>query len=332
MASSNYITKIAIVGAGGNLGTHITHSLLSTKTHTITALTRAESQTQLPTGVLTKTIDYTKPETIVSALQGQEALIITLGVQAPKDTEEKLIRAAAEAGVSWIMPNEWSPDTANEGLARDVAVFGPKGNIRTLITSFPTLSHLSLSTGFWYEWSLALPPCFGIDIPSRTATFFDNGRTPISVSTWPDIGATVAALLSLPVNVEKSEGSTSLMQLRNKLLYTCSFTLSQREMFASVLRATSTTDSEWSISYEPVRERYATGLKEMGEGSRAGFAKMMYARVFWEDGCGDFEREGGVGIVDGSLRGLEKERGEKGVDVGTRVAVERAGRGGGWSG
>jgi hypothetical protein len=39
----------------------------------------------------------------------------------------KLITAAGEAGVPWILPNEWSPDTGNEGLVQEVSVFGPKG-------------------------------------------------------------------------------------------------------------------------------------------------------------------------------------------------------------
>lgn len=46
--------------------------------------------------------------------------MITLSGFAPADTQEKLIRAAADAGVPWILPNEWAPDTANEDLVRDV--------------------------------------------------------------------------------------------------------------------------------------------------------------------------------------------------------------------
>ncbi len=43
-----------------------------------------------------------------------------------KDTETKLIEAAGEAGVKWILPNEWAPDTANEALVKDVFVFAGK--------------------------------------------------------------------------------------------------------------------------------------------------------------------------------------------------------------
>lgn len=39
----------------------------------------------------------------------------------------QLSNAAGAAGVAWILPNEWAPDTANEALVNDVFVFQPKG-------------------------------------------------------------------------------------------------------------------------------------------------------------------------------------------------------------
>jgi hypothetical protein len=95
--------------------------------HTITAITRTDSKSILLNGVISKTVDYNRSETLVEALRGQDALVITLSGHAPKETELQLIAAAGEAGVAWILPNEWSPDTANEALVRDVFVFQPKG-------------------------------------------------------------------------------------------------------------------------------------------------------------------------------------------------------------
>jgi uncharacterized protein YbjT (DUF2867 family) len=77
--------------------------------------------------VVSKFVDYSKPETLVEALKGQDALVITLGVQAPKGTDTQLINAAEEAGVKWILPNEWGPDSANESLVKDVFPFQSKG-------------------------------------------------------------------------------------------------------------------------------------------------------------------------------------------------------------
>lgn len=104
----------------------MTRALLATGQHTVTAITRTDSQSTLPEGVAVKNVDYSKPETLVEALRGQDALIVTLGGQTPKDTDSALIKAAGEAGVPWVLPNEWAPDTANEALLKDVFVFQSK--------------------------------------------------------------------------------------------------------------------------------------------------------------------------------------------------------------
>ena len=97
--------------------------------HTVTAITRVDSNSELPEGVEVKKVDYASPATLVEALRGQDALVITLTPMAPPDTQEKLIRAAADAGVPWVLPNEWTPDTADEGLVRDVGCLPEVGAV-----------------------------------------------------------------------------------------------------------------------------------------------------------------------------------------------------------
>lgn len=81
----------------------MTEALLKTGKHTVTAITSAESQSTLPQGVEVKKVDYDKPETVAEALRGQEALVITISGRAPiQEIEEKLVRAAGEAGVPWM--------------------------------------------------------------------------------------------------------------------------------------------------------------------------------------------------------------------------------------
>jgi len=48
-------------------------------------------------------------------------------------------------------------------------------------------SYIALSTGFWYEWSLAIPAAYGLDFANRSMTFFDEGETKILTSTWPQV-------------------------------------------------------------------------------------------------------------------------------------------------
>ena len=102
--------------AGGRVGSSFAKELLKTGQHTITALTRTGGKTTLPEGVQAVPVDYGDDDSIVSALKGQEFLIITLSVSAPKDLHERIVKAAAKAGVRWIMPNIFGGDAMNEGL------------------------------------------------------------------------------------------------------------------------------------------------------------------------------------------------------------------------
>ena len=48
-------------------------------------------------------------------------------------------------------------------------------------------SYIAVSTGFWYEWGLAVPAAFGIDFANRAVNFYDEGETKISMSTLPQV-------------------------------------------------------------------------------------------------------------------------------------------------
>ena len=88
-------------------------------------------------------------------------------------------------------------------------------------------------------------------------------------------------------------------------------------MLESALRVTGTKEDDWTITKEPSQERYSSGIKEMQEGKRIGFAKMMYTRVFYPDGCGDFEHNKGT---LNSLLDLPKDD----IDEATKAAIERS--------
>ena len=58
---------------------------------------------------------------------------------------------------------------------------------RMAIADLGKSSYIAVCTGFWYEWSLAIPAGFGFDFANRTVTLFDEGETRISTSTWPQV-------------------------------------------------------------------------------------------------------------------------------------------------
>lgn len=183
MASTDYTRNVAIVGAGGNSGSYMTAELLKTGKHSITAVTRIDSQSKFPKGVQVARVDYNKPETIVEALKGQDALVITLSSFADPSQQNTLIKAAGEAGAPWILSNEWAPDSAHPGLAKDVPVFDRLVETKRFITEHGKSAFVAVSCGFWYEWSLSIPTAYGIDLIKKEVVFFDDGSTKICTST-----------------------------------------------------------------------------------------------------------------------------------------------------
>jgi len=296
----------------------MTESLLKTGKHIVTAITREDSTTKLPEGVHVKKINYDNHASIVEALRGQDALVITMGVTAPKDQQTKLINAAADANVPWVFPNEWSPDTANESMSHEMLVGDGLKAAREHLSNLGKSSWIAVSTGFWYEWSLAIAPAYGFDFANRKVTFFDEGETKICTSTWPQVGRAVASLLSLKIHADGAgDKSPCLDQFKNGWIYVSSFTVSQKDMFESVLRVTKTKPEEWKITKEPVKERYTKGVQQMMQGERVGFAKGLYSRVFYPDDCGNVEKTRGL---QNEMLGLPKED----IDEYTKIAIDRS--------
>lgn len=134
--------------ASGISGKYMAEALLKTGKHTITAISRHDSKATFIDGIKVARVDYDDHSSLVRALQGQDALVITLAGTAPRDQSAKLIRAAAEANVPWILPNEWSPDSANDALYEDITfVWEPKRAARKLIEELGKSSWIAVVSG-----------------------------------------------------------------------------------------------------------------------------------------------------------------------------------------
>ena len=269
----------------------------------------------MPSGVHVKKVDYDNPSSLVEALRGQDALVITMQPMAPGDPEKKLMEAAAEANVPWVFPNEWGFDTTNEALVKDTLFGMGKKDTYALLTKTGKSSFIAVCCGFWYEWSLSMSLGYGFDLVNRAVTLYDEGETKICTSTWPQVGNTVASLLSLPVHAEK--GEACLEMFKDNYVYVSSFTVSQKDMLDSVLRVTKTKITDWKVEKEPSQERYKNGKEEMAKGDMRGFPKQMYARVFYPDDSGNTAKTKGL---QNELLGLPKEN----LDEFTGKAIERA--------
>lgn len=179
------------------MGKPIAQALLDTGKHRVTAITRPNSDTSaVPPGVRVTQVDYSgdgnddEQAKLVAVLSGQQALIITMSVTAPRNTIPKLVRAAIKAGVKYILPNWYGQDAANQALC-DECMLTPMRDI--ILAEFADVdpsstAYFLLCCNFWYAFSLGGgPDRFGFDLKARTLTLFDEGDVAINVTTWSQV-------------------------------------------------------------------------------------------------------------------------------------------------
>lgn len=266
------------------MGRHIADQLLTTGKHIVTAITRPNSTSQFDANIKVSKVDYSGDDdtALVEALRGQQVLIITMSVTAPRDTTAKLVRAAAKAGVSYVLPNWFGHDFANDKLCDESMLTQFRDSITAEINSLENISYFLLVNNFWYEFSLGGGPNrYGFDFKERTLVLFDDGDVVINTTTWPQCGRAIAHLLSLK-ELPNDEGNKSptISQFRNSAVYVSSFELSQRDMFESVKRVTGTTDADWTITHESAEQRWKECQVSVKEGNWSMFTKMLYSRMF----------------------------------------------------
>jgi hypothetical protein len=293
------------------------NDLLKTGKHTITAITRASgSNAQLPAGVTAAPVDYDDEAALISALTGQQFLIISLPGTAA-GIQDKIVAAAGKAGVPWIMPNGYGVDFINDSLAEQTLV-GPhvRAGVKA-VEQTGVSSWIMMCCSFWYEFSLTYnTTSYGFDVANKKVTFFDDGKTKIDTSTHLQCGRAMASLLSLKeLPDDENDDSPTLSTWRNKPLYVSSFLASQRDMLDSLHRVMGTTDADWTIDYEKSSERWQRGMDLLASGDRSGFSTAMYSRVFYPNGDGNIRDK--YGLANEAL-GLPEED----LDEATARAVE----------
>lgn len=291
---SQQARKIAMLGASGTLGSITLAALLKTKIHTITAISRTESNATFPSEVTVKKGDYNDHSFLVSALKGQDVLIMQLNFD-PRALEAQvaLIQAATEAGVPWVVPTEFGSDI-HSSLHDDYPMMGMKKKYRDLAEA-KGVNWIGVINNPWFDWSLK-QGMFKIDIPNKKATILNVGKTKFTTTTLPQVGRGVAALLSLP--------DEKLNLYKNKPVYLRSFEIQQRDILDSVIRATGTKESDWEIKTQDPEEAIAESRAAVAAGVPMAFIGEFYTAHLQEGRGGNFEEKA---AKDAAVLGLEKE-------------------------
>ena len=196
--SSPKITKVAIAGASGSMGTPITKALLDAG-FTVTALTRPDSTSTFPTGVDVSKVDYTSLSSLQSVLTGHDALISTL-TTAAAGAQSTLMEAAVAAGVRRLIPSEFGSDTLNP-RARTLPVFKDKIVVQDLVTRLcaesegKTTYTLVMNNAF-LDWGVARN--FLIDVKGKSYELLDGGDGYFTTTPLAFIARAVVAILQRP--------------------------------------------------------------------------------------------------------------------------------------
>lgn len=278
MAPSKQARNIALVGASGNIGRPTLEAILAEGIHKVSVLVRPESTSQFPAGVTVKRGALDDKTFLVDALKGIDILILQLSVQS-MGLQEGLIRAAADAGVEYVLPAEFGSDPAAK-LVAQAGLIKEKRAPRRLIEDLDVSGYIAYINNPWYDFCLPMG-LLGINVKARTATLWDDGQTRVNTTTMRRAGEGVAALVSLP--------DDELVRYRNAAFYVSSFHVNQREILASVQRATGTTDADWTITNRDTQPAIDDAGKAVAAGDRSRFMELFAALHFQKGLGGSYE-------------------------------------------
>jgi hypothetical protein len=115
---------------------------------------------------------------------------------------------------------------------------------------------------------------FDIDPVKRTAVLYTDSIA-FNTTTTPRIGAAVAKFLALPMDSVDQ-------QIVDNRIYVSSFQLTQPEIFQAVLRATKTSEADWTIERKPVADKLlkAQELLERDENDLHGNLGMIFGVTY----------------------------------------------------
>jgi len=122
------MVKVALAGAG-NLGTSIALAISKLPQHSLVILSQKPRDDLTALGVPVSIIDYSRPETLVTALQGVHTVIsvtFTFDPASFVSSQLTLLQAAKDAGVKRFAPSQWAFAEAASDI---IGIYHPKAEI-----------------------------------------------------------------------------------------------------------------------------------------------------------------------------------------------------------
>ena len=305
-ATMSRLRNVAIFGASGQVGKHIFNALLKADNLKVTVVTRTVSTASFPNEVNISKGDFESKSFLTAALTGMDAVVITLAHSASPGLQTRIIEAAADASVPFVVLNEFGGDNSNETFQK-IPVNVGKAPYYGQVEALGKSAWIGFVTNPWFEYSLS-NGYFGIDIKSRSAHLYDDGNVKINTTTMSKIGRSVASFLSLPrEEIEKHS---------NSFVYLSSFLISQNEILESVQRATGTSEDDWNITSSSAAQAVQEGWEKLHSGNFMGIIDILYGTNFNRGSGGDYESSKGTA---NGIMGLQQEN----IDDVVRAVVDK---------
>ncbi|KAJ7593806.1 hypothetical protein C8J56DRAFT_925243 [Mycena floridula] len=266
--------NIIHLGASGSLGAPLLQALQSSGRFNVSVLTRESSSSVFPEGVNVVRADYSSHQSLVAALKGQDAAVITFpGDPSLEKIQRAVIDAAVEAGVSHIIPSSFGNDLANEP-GRSEPMFAPKVGSETYLRTLASEGKISYTTvynGAFLDWALLSPggALLGIDLVKKKATLIDEGTNKVMFTNLDSVCEAVIAILSNPD------------KFRNKEVRIHDFFVSQVDI---VKIAEEELGSKFEVVQVDSVELVEAGKAGLAAGNRMGIASLLRALTWGKNG------------------------------------------------
>ncbi|KAK4442396.1 hypothetical protein QBC34DRAFT_444210 [Podospora aff. communis PSN243] len=244
--------SVALLGATGNIGPHLLQALREAQPpfKSITVLTRAlPSPNTFPSGVTVKVVDYSSTESITDALAGVNAVVSALPIRSAT-LQNDVFDAAIEAGVKFFIPSEFGLASTDARINADFQNWKTKYDVAQRLEALKREGKIDgyalVFTGLFLDWGME---GIFLDLKNKRVNLWDEGNTPVSLTTVASIGKAVVGVL---------QGKVAKTEVRVK-----DINMSQRRLYELAEKVTS---GEWTVTRWDTAEGVAAAEENIRRG------------------------------------------------------------------
>ena len=253
-------------------------------------LTRKDSSHSFPPAVTVTPVDYDSSDSLVEALQGQDALVSTLASLAVAK-QLLLVKAAAKAGVKRFIPSEFGSNLLNE-KCRALPVFKDKVAIQSALQKEADdgkMTYTLIFNGPFLDWGIMIG--WIMSLQAKSITLYDGGDRAFSATTLASIGKAVTGVLKHPDETE------------NRAVFVHDTATTLNKLAALGKKATGSTD--WKEEKVAIDDVVASAWEELGKAqpNPDNFVMKFITAAIWGEGYGGHYEK-----TDNDLLGLKEMR------------------------